>query len=92
MAIFNDAQQMHKMYPATFEAPSSDELAPVRVGSLVKICADDLERFWVIVTDVKGDRLQGTVDNDLLHSDVHQLKSNDVVSFELRHIYQIFED
>jgi hypothetical protein len=45
MAIFNDAQQMHKMYPATFEAPSSDELAPVRVGSLVKICADDLERL-----------------------------------------------
>jgi methylmalonyl-CoA mutase N-terminal domain/subunit len=92
MAIFNDAQQLQKMYPTTFEAPSSDELAEVRVGSLVKICADDVERFWVIVTDVKGAKLQGTVDNDLLHSDVHQLKSDDVVSFELRHIYQIFKD
>lgn len=92
MANFNDAQQMHRTYPATFEAPTSGELAAVRVGSLVKLCADDIERFWVIVTDVKGDRLQGTVDNDLLHSDVHQLKSDDIVSFELRHIYQIFQD
>ncbi|PRC93501.1 hypothetical protein [Solimicrobium silvestre] len=92
MAIFSDAQQMHKMYPATFEAPSSDELSEVRVGSLVKICADDIERFWVKVTDVKGDRLQGTVDNNLLHSDAHQLKSDDVVSFELRHIYQVFHE
>ena len=92
MAIFNDAQKMNKMYLATFEAPSSDELAAVRAGYLVKICADDIERFWVNVTDVNGDRLQGTVDNDLLHSDAHQLKSDDVVSFELRHIYQIFQD
>lgn len=90
MAIFNDAQRMHKMYPDTFEAPSLEELTAVRVGSLVKICADDVERFWVLVSDVKGDRLQGSVDNDLLHSEVHQLKSDDVVSFELRHIYQIF--
>lgn len=92
MAFFNDAQQLQMMYPATFEAPSSDELAALRVGALVKICADDVERFWVIVTEVEGDRLQGTVDNDLLHSDVHHLKSGDVVSFQLRHIYQIFQD
>lgn len=92
MAIFNDAQQLQKMYPATFEAPSSGELAAVRVGTLVKICADDVERFWVIVTHVGGDMLLGTIDNDLLHSDVHQLKCRDAVSFELRHIYQIFQD
>jgi hypothetical protein len=92
MAAFTDAQGMQKMYPATFEAPSSDELAKLRVGSLVKICADDVERFWVIVTVVDGNSLQGTVDNDLRHTNVHQLKSDDVVSFELRHIYQIFQD
>ena len=92
MAIFNDAQEMNKMYPATFDAPSSNELAAVHAGSLVKICADDVERFWVIVTDVEGNQLRGTVDNDLMHSDVHQLKSDDVVSFELRHIYQVYQE
>ena len=92
MAIFTDAQEMQKMYPATFEVPSPDELAKVRSGSLVKICADDVERFWVIVTVVEGNSLQGTVDNVLRYTDVHQLKSDDVVSFELRHIYQIFQD
>lgn len=92
MAIFTDAQEMKKMYPATFDAPTSNELAAVHAGSLVKICADDVERFWVIVTEVEGNRLQGTVDNDLLHSNVHQLKSDDVVSFELRHIYQVYQE
>lgn len=92
MAIFNDAQELQKIYPATFEAPSVEELAAVRPGSLVKICADDVERFWVVVTEVAGDKVQGTVDNDLLHSSVHQLKSDDIVSFELRHIYQIFQE
>ena len=92
MAIFNDAQQLGKMYPETFEAPSQGELASVRTGSLVKICANDIERFWVIVTNANGDKLQGTVDNELSHGAVHHLKCDDVVSFELRHIYQIFRD
>ena len=92
MATFNDAQEMKKAHPATFFAPTSDALAAVRTRSLVKICADDVERFWVNVTVVEGDRLQGTVDNDLLHTEVHQLKCDDVVAFELRHIYQIYQD
>lgn len=92
MAVFTDAQEMQNMYPATFDAPSSDELAKVRAGSLVKICADDVERFWVIVTVVEGNSLQGRIDNDLQHTSVHRLKSDDVVLFELRHIYQIYQD
>jgi len=92
MAIFNDAQQLGRMYPETFDVPSLGELASVLVGSLVKICADDIERFWVIVTNADGNNLQGIVDNDLSRSSVHNLKCGDVVSFELRHIYQIFQD
>ncbi|MFZ6727484.1 hypothetical protein ACO0K2_18490 [Undibacterium sp. MH2W] len=92
MVFFNDAQELSKLYPETFEAPSQDELASVREGSLVKICANDVERFWVIVKNVDGDKLQGTVDNELSHGEVHHLKCDDVVSFELRHIYQIFQD
>lgn len=88
MKVLIDAQKMRKMHPATFKAPSPRELDTVHPGSVVKICAGN-ERFWVIVTDVQGFRLQGTVDNDLVHSNVHQLKYGDVVSFELRHIYQI---
>ena len=92
MTIFNDAQELKKRFPTTFEAPSPAELAALHAGSIVKICADDVERFWVIVTQVDGDRLQGTIDNDLLRSNVHKLKSDDLVSFELRHIYQIAPD
>lgn len=92
MAIFNDAQQLGRMHPETFDAPSLGELASVRVGSLVKICADGIERFWVVVTYADDDKLQGIVDNDLSRSSVHNLKCGDVVSFELRHIYQIFKN
>jgi hypothetical protein len=90
MAIFTDAQKMHEMHPTTFEAPTLSELATVQVGSTVKICADDIERFWVDVTKVNGDKLEGSIDNDLLHSHVHQLKCSDVVTFELRHIFQVY--
>ena len=92
MAIFNDAQELQKSYPDTFQAPSPDELKALRVGSLVKICADDVERFWVIVTHLQGGQLQGTIDNELVKTEMHRLRCDDVVSFERRHIYEIFRD
>lgn len=59
VASFTDAEAKHAMNPATFEAPSADELASVRIGSLVKICADEIEQFWVEVTNVNGDNWMG---------------------------------
>lgn len=89
--LFTDAQHMAKLYPATFEAPTAAELASIRPGSLIKICAGD-ERFWVKVTQRAGDQLAGTVDNDLIRTDRHGLTLGNSVSFEARHVYAVWQD
>jgi hypothetical protein len=50
-------------------APSRAEIRKIVPGSSVKIGASfkgQSERFWVLVTDRKGDAFTGKVDNDLL--------------------------
>jgi len=62
---FIDAQQMHRENPRTFGVPEPDELRSVKAGSVVKVCHNN-ERFWVTVTAVKGKKVKGRVDNDLI--------------------------
>ena len=46
MVEFVDAQKRHLEYPNTFEVPNKNELNRLAVGDIVKVCADDKERFW----------------------------------------------
>jgi acetamidase/formamidase len=85
--MFTDAQQMHKDYTKTFSAPSLEELKKVKVGDSVKVCCQDVERFWTIVTGVEGDKITATVDNDLVL--IEGLKHRDTIEFERKHIYNI---
>jgi hypothetical protein len=90
--LFTDAQAMATMYPATFEAPTTAELASIQPGSLVKICAREAERFWVQVTTRTGNHLSGRVDNDLVYTERHGLTLGDTVTFETRHVYAVWQD
>lgn len=89
LPTFIDAQEMAKLHPKTFSAPTLEEVKKVKVGDFVKVCVDNLERFWVEVTEISEDRIQGKISNDLLHFD--NMKFGDVISFESRHVYDIME-
>ncbi len=86
---FIDAQKMAYENPDTFYAPPFDELNEIKKGSIVKIAADG-ERFWVVVTSVKGNKITGTVNNDLVFTKDHGLRYEDRVEFEKKNVYGIF--
>lgn len=89
-AGFVDAQEMERLHPATFEAPTADELDELRPGMHAKVCTagEGGERFWVKIDTIEGNTLTGKVDNDLVRTHAHGWKHNDVVTFERRHVYQ----
>jgi len=86
---FIDAQKMHKENPETFYAPILPLLKTVIAGSTVKIGIGG-ERFWVYVKSVNFNELTGTIDNDLVRTDIHGLKCNDEVKFNIINILQIY--
>ncbi|WP_420588210.1 hypothetical protein [Bacterioplanoides sp.] len=89
--MFANAQQKAIDHPDTFEAPTPEELAQVRKGSYVKVCAEP-ERFWVLVERVIDGKVQGVINNDLVFSDKHGLVCDQRISFELDNIYQIYDE
>lgn len=86
--MFVDAQEMAIKYPTTFQAPDSVDLENIHPGDYVKVCALR-ERFWVEVSKVDGDLIEGRVDNDLVCSDEHGLVCDQMIQFEKRHVYSI---
>ena len=87
-AEFVDAQEMHKNHPTTFNVPSEEELNAIKKGDFIKVCVKT-ERFWVKVEEVKGDIIQGFVDNDLVFSSEHELFYGDLVELEKKNVYDI---
>jgi len=88
-AEFVDAQAMHKAHPNTFAVPDEAELAEITPGAhAVKIEAGG-ERFWVKVQARVGDSMVGSICNDLVFTAEHGLECDDMVEFEMRHIYAI---
>ncbi len=86
--VLVNAQEMMLLHPLTFEAPTMVELLTLKVGDSVKISCCN-ERFWVIVTNINFDEVQGTVDNNLIFSEDHGLDFGDLISFKLHNIYNI---
>lgn len=87
MTHLENAQELQRQHPATFEAPSLEELAAVKVGDSVKVC-DGRERFWVTVTgkSLENNKLCGIVDNELFGNN---LSFGDAIEFLPDNIYQI---
>lgn len=48
------------------------------------------ERFWVLLTAVAGDRLIGTIDNDLAYTHRHGLSCGSEIQFERRHVLNVY--
>lgn len=91
---FTDAQAMSVVHN-NFEAPTLQDLAEIKVGNTVKVCANNphtsSERFWAEITSVDGENIEARVDNDLVHADELGFGFDDTIKFEKKHIYSIFE-
>ena len=83
-----DAQAMHRKHRNTFEVPSDAELAALRPGDYVKVCAGR-ERFWVEVDEFDGATIHATVASALVLTSEHGLKSGDALAFEPRHVLSV---
>jgi hypothetical protein len=93
-----DGVRRNRQYPNDFQIPTPAEKAMVQPGSFVKIGAefkihpdekDDPimgERFWVIVSEIKGSRYRGIINNDLVYTPNHGLMCDHFIDFEARHI------
>ncbi|QZI85803.1 hypothetical protein CPT_Summit_152 [Stenotrophomonas phage Summit] len=88
-----DCQQMHKEHPETFEVPSQQELHQLQAGDFVKLIFVNAkspntpnERMWVKVTKVGMDGGHGELNNDPVFYHPSQLKCDDRVDFELKHV------
>jgi hypothetical protein len=79
-----DAQAMARAHPETFGAPDMKTLKTLEPGDFAKLCFDNAERMWVRITEAKGSRYEGLLDNDPV---VVRLKCGDRIRFEARHIY-----
>lgn len=89
-----DAKEMNREHPTTFFIPEQAEIEGIKEGSLVKLAFQDewfsAERMWVTVTKVDRDKFTGVLDNEPY--DIPNLSLGDEVTFEARHIYEVWED
>jgi len=60
-------------------------MSEIKIGDCVKI-RRSAERFWVLLTGIKGPVFTGEVNNDLVNSEDHGLFEGDVISFNRNEI------
>lgn len=59
----------------------------IEKGMYVKIVsANNLERFWVKVLQVKNNMVTGKVDNKLIHPELHKYDYGDKIKFPIDNI------
>ena len=97
---YENAQEMAILYPETFEAPSKEDLENLKVDDFVKVCIKipkkseasninlpESERFWVKITKIENDTIEGKVSNtNLIFIDLHY---QDLIKFKKENIYSI---
>jgi hypothetical protein len=97
MVRFRNAQELHRLYPETFEVPTAKQLVGIEAGSYVKVSVEfpenvegmDGERFWVEVLEREGNRLRGRVGNELVATADHGLNLGDQIAFSIENVYEI---
>lgn len=92
-----DAEALNLKHPDTFWIPSKERRANLVKDDLVKLIFNltdgeqtQGERMWVIVKSGDSSGYTGTLDNDPYST--NQIKAGLEVSFEPRHVIEIFED
>ncbi|EPY3962323.1 TPA: hypothetical protein ACKFTV_002206 [Klebsiella pneumoniae] len=78
-----NAQRLHRMYPNTFQVPTYEELSELKVGDLVKVCINN-ERFWSIITSIKGKTFIAEVNNHLVLND---LSVGDLIKIRFSNVF-----
>lgn len=95
-----DCEQYGRLYPATWESPSEQQLRGIAPGDRVKIgiefealengCCG--ERFWCRVERRIGQKLQVRVTQaDMLHAAQHGVHDDDVLIIDPRHVLSTME-
>ena len=89
--ILEDAHAMSVLH-RQFEIPNNEEIANIKLGDFVKVCASS-ERFWVKVEfiDLNNRTIYGVVDNELVNTEEHGLKLGDSIEVKTENIYSIQE-
>lgn len=87
---FVNAQEMAKNHPATFDAPTADQLAAIKPGDFVKVSIGK-ERFWNIVKSINGNVINAVVNNNLLNTKHHGYRCDDEIQFKLDNVFDIME-
>jgi hypothetical protein len=82
-----DATQMARHHPETFTAPSTEELAKLRVGDSVKVCRHN-ERFWITLTKVEDLNLEGAIDSVMINDANSDLPLGRLVVVNRCHVFE----
>lgn len=95
------AVQRHQANPDTFKIPSEARRRNLQRGEAAKILFDietresgtvldrGIDRMWVIVTSVQGDRYRGILDSDPGKAEDLNLSKGDLIDFYPSHICDI---
>lgn len=88
--------EMNKLHPDTFQIPSASHKSNILANMYVKIGvfakSVHSEKFWVKVIGVMDGMIYGTVNNDLICTDEHNLKCDDEVCFHVDAVLDILEE
>ncbi len=91
--MFIDVNHQKKFYPCSnrcdklISCPAKAPTGKVYKGYHVKVNVHGWEKFWVYITKVEGNKITGTVNNDMDLWYLHGLRYGDTIQFERRHIW-----
>ncbi len=91
-----NAFELNKEYPNTFEIPSKKEIESLKVNDLVKLIFVEEndnpetmpERMWVKIIKINKDNFIGILDNDPYY--IESVKYGDEIVFKIENIIDIY--
>lgn len=91
----DDAEELHRQFPDTYEIPDKKIRENLKAGDIVKlvfIITDGVnsltERMWVIVNELNSEGYSGTLNNAPFCTD--KIKAGQTVKFSARHVISIY--
>lgn len=91
-----NAFELNKEYPDTFEIPSKKEIESLKVNDLVKLIFVEKndspetipERMWVKIIEINKDNFVGILDNKPYY--IESVKYGDKIVFKIENIIDIY--
>ena len=88
-AVLVNAAEMGRAHPKTFDYPPKEMLDQIQPGNLVKVSDVELpERFWVRITQRKGDVFVGKIDNHFFWDKPYDFGS--LIRFGTENVYDFW--